>query len=101
MRIVKSKQLWHWPNSPNPVKITNGICYTHGFIDINNKAQYKALLVGMRIVSEFEVESLDVFSDSQVVVNQFQGDYLAKNPKMVAYLNKMKSLVNKIKDFRI
>ena len=37
------------------------------------------------------------FSDSQLIVNQVQGDYLNKNPKMIAYLDEVKSLVSKIK----
>ena len=47
------------------------------------------------------VESLDIFSDIQLVVNQVQGDYLAKDTRMVAYLNEVKAMTEKVKDFRI
>ena len=43
----------------------------------------------------------DIYSDSQLVVNQVQGDYLAKDLCMVAYLDKVKAMAMKIKDFRI
>ncbi|GFZ08896.1 hypothetical protein Acr_20g0007040 [Actinidia rufa] len=58
-----------------------------GFKATNNKAEYEALLVGLRVAIDLGVDFLDVFSDSQLVVNQLQGDYLAKDPRMVAYLD--------------
>ena len=72
-----------------------------GFKATNNEVEYEALLVGLRIAFEFEMEALDVFSDSQLVVNQVQWDYLTNDPKLMAYLNKIKSLVIKIKNFKI
>ena len=36
----------------------------------NNEAEYEALLTGPRIAFEFEVESLDILSNSHLVVNQ-------------------------------
>ena len=47
------------------------------------------------------VDSLDAFSDSQLVVNQVQGDYLAKDTRMAAYLDDVKIMSRKTKDFRI
>ena len=44
---------------------------------------------------------MDAFSDSQLVVNQVQGDYLAKDLRMVAYLDEVKTISMKIKDFKI
>ena len=47
------------------------------------------------------VDFLDAFSDSQLVVNQVQRDYLAKDTRIVAYLDEVKAILEKIKDFRI
>ncbi|GFZ19982.1 hypothetical protein Acr_28g0006870 [Actinidia rufa] len=49
-----------------------------GFQATNNEAEYEALLAGLRVATELGAQSLEVFSDSQLVVNQVQGDYLAK-----------------------
>ena len=49
------------------------------FKSTNNEVEYEALLVGLIIAIELGVESLDAFSDSQLVVNQVRGDYLAKD----------------------
>ena len=45
-----------------------------GFKATNNEAKYEALLVGLMVTTKLGVESLDTFSDSQLVVNQVQGD---------------------------
>ena len=71
------------------------------FEDTNNEVGYEALLVGLRVTVEIGVDSLDAFSDSQLVVNQVQGDYLAKDTRMVAYLDEVKTMSGKIKDLRI
>ncbi|GFZ19945.1 hypothetical protein Acr_28g0006500 [Actinidia rufa] len=67
----------------------------------NNEAEYEALLAGLRVATELEAQSLEVFSDSQLVVNQVQGDYLAKDSRMIAYLGEVKTLSAKIKEFKI
>ncbi|GFS34966.1 hypothetical protein Acr_00g0037010 [Actinidia rufa] len=67
----------------------------------NNEAEYEALLAGLRVATELGAQSLEVFSDSQLVVNQVQGDYLAKDSRMIAYLGEVKTLSSKIKEFKI
>ena len=47
-----------------------------GFNGTNNKVEYVTLLAGLRVASELGVKSLETFSDSQLIVNQVQGDYL-------------------------
>ncbi|GFS36997.1 hypothetical protein Acr_00g0049130 [Actinidia rufa] len=72
-----------------------------GFQATNNEAEYEALLAGLRLATELGAQSLEVFSDSQLVVNQVQGDYLAKDSRMIAYLGEVKTLSTKIKEFKI
>ena len=55
----------------------------------NNEVEYEALLAGLRVATEMRVDSLDAFSDSQLVVNQVQGDYLAKDTRMVTITKKI------------
>ncbi|GFY86848.1 hypothetical protein Acr_05g0004870 [Actinidia rufa] len=59
-----------------------------GFKATNNEAEYEALLAGLRVATELGAQSLEVFSDSQLVVNQVQGDYLAKDARMIAYFGR-------------
>ena len=72
-----------------------------GFKVTNNEAEYEALLTGLRVTTEMGVDFLNAFNDSQLVVNQVQGDYLAKDTRMVAYLDEVKIMSRKIKDFKI
>ncbi|GJW78621.1 reverse transcriptase domain-containing protein [Tanacetum coccineum] len=43
------------------------------FKTTNNKAEYEALLAGLRISQEMEITSLAIFVDSQLLVNQHKG----------------------------
>ena len=72
-----------------------------GFKSINNEVEYEVLLARLRIATELGVDSLDAFSDSQLVVNQVQGDYLAKDTRRLAYLDEVKNMSGKTKDFKI
>ena len=44
---------------------------------------------------------MGAFSDSQLMVNQVQEDYLAKDLRIVAYLDEMRAMSMKIGDFKI
>ena len=57
-----------------------------GFKASNNEVEYKALIAGLELAKELKVESLDIFSDSQLVVCQINDEYQAREEKMAAYL---------------
>ncbi|GKV32175.1 hypothetical protein SLEP1_g40798 [Rubroshorea leprosula] len=64
------------------------------FQTTNNAVEYKALIYGLKLASELKAQSLRVFSDSQLVVNQVNGSYDIKDPQLGRYLfvvNKLKS----------
>ena len=46
----------------------------------NNQAEYKALLVSLKIVKELEIDSLKVFTDSQRIVGQVKGELKPETP---------------------
>jgi len=41
----------------------------------NNQAEYRALIMGLRAVAEFQPNAVDVFMDSELVVRQMTGAY--------------------------
>ena len=47
------------------------------FLTINNGAEYEALIAGLKIAKELEVDWLQVYSDSQLVVGQVRENYEA------------------------
>ena len=62
----------------------------------NNQAEYEALLAGLRMVKELGINSLRVFSDSQLIVGQVKGEFEVRDPTMVKYLQKVKDLVARL-----
>ncbi|KAM2144795.1 hypothetical protein ACFX1R_048431 [Malus domestica] len=52
----------------------------------NNEAEYEALLASLCLAKHLGVKRIDIFSDSQLVVNQVTNNFDAKDSSMAAYL---------------
>ncbi|GJR43955.1 reverse transcriptase domain-containing protein [Tanacetum coccineum] len=63
------------------------------FETTNNEVEYEALLAGLQIAKEMEIESLAIFADSQLMVNQIKGAYEARQPTIKEYLKKTKEVM--------
>ena len=61
----------------------------------NNKAEYEALLAGLRAVMGMCAWDVEVYSDSQLVVNQVKGSFEARDSRVKAYLQVVKQIMNK------
>ncbi|XP_065012782.1 uncharacterized protein LOC135641352 [Musa acuminata AAA Group] len=57
-----------------------------GFQATNNEAEYEALLAGLRLSREMQVDAIHVLTGSQLVAEQLSGGYEAKEPTMAKYL---------------
>ncbi|KAG7552243.1 Retrotransposon gag domain [Arabidopsis thaliana x Arabidopsis arenosa] len=67
----------------------------------NNEAEYEALIAGLRLAQGVGAEEVVAYCDSQLVVNQFNGDYEAKDLRMEAYLEVVKDLSKDFKKFEL
>ncbi|KAK0587887.1 hypothetical protein LWI29_030645 [Acer saccharum] len=67
----------------------------------NNQAEYEALLAGLRVCIALGADELEVFSDSQVVVNQVLDKYQARDEHMITYLDIAKRLLRRFKKYKI
>ncbi|KAK0578322.1 hypothetical protein LWI29_008612 [Acer saccharum] len=67
----------------------------------NNQAEYEALLAGLKVCIALGVDELEIYSDSQVVVNQVLDEYEAREEHMIASLDIAKRLLRKFKVYRI
>ncbi|CAL9019260.1 unnamed protein product [Prunus brigantina] len=74
---------------------------TLGFPASNNEAEYDALLVGLRLAKELSIKKLAIYSDSQLITSQASGEYMAKHPKMMLYLDKVQKLLKAFPTFTI
>ncbi|XP_024178253.1 uncharacterized protein Mb2253c-like [Rosa chinensis] len=59
----------------------------------NNTAEYEALITGILLAKELGVKNLKIFSDSQLVVNQVNDDFQAKEPHLSHYHSLTTALV--------
>ena len=59
----------------------------------NNAAEYEALIGGLQLALEIGVTKVEVFSDSQLVVNQVGGTFEVKEPYLNSYRALAKALL--------
>jgi len=69
---------------PNGLLIEQALRFA--FKASNNQAEYEALIAGMLLAKEMGAKSLLAKSDSLLVTGQVTGEYQAKDPQMVAYI---------------
>jgi ribonuclease HI len=62
------------------------------FRTTNNEAEYEAVIVGLRMALELRAKSVEVWSDSQVIVGHIRGEFEAKGEKMKRYLTKVQDM---------
>ena len=55
----------------------------------NNVAEYEAFLLGLNDLKYLKEKRMDVFGDSELVVNQLNDSYQNKHPRMRAYRNEV------------
>ncbi|XP_074265133.1 uncharacterized protein LOC141587557 [Silene latifolia] len=67
----------------------------------NNEAEYEALILGMQMATGLKVRNLRVYSDSSLVVNHVNNEYVARDPKMIAYLKIATERKSKFRTFKI
>jgi ribonuclease HI len=71
------------------------------FRTTNNEAEYEAVITGLGLALELGVDSVEVQSDSQVIVGHVRGEFEAKGEKMKKYLKKVQSMHTSFQKFCI
>ncbi|XP_030949955.1 uncharacterized protein LOC115973854 [Quercus lobata] len=85
----------------SPEGITIEKSFKLGFSATNNEAEYEVLLEGMRMIRKLGGKSVDMFSDSRLIVGQINGDMEAKDERMQEYLVRVKHLQTQFYHFRL
>nr|GEU55827.1 reverse transcriptase domain-containing protein [Tanacetum cinerariifolium] len=67
----------------------------------NNEAEYEALIAGLRIAEQIGIKNPQANVDSRLVANQVNEVYVAKEPSMIKYLEKVKNLASAFNEFSI
>nr|GFC46069.1 reverse transcriptase domain-containing protein [Tanacetum cinerariifolium] len=85
--------------NPDGVEFTYALRFQ--FAASNNKAEYEALITGLRIATQMEVKNIQANVDSKLVANQVLGTYVAKEDNMIKYMEIAKGLVSGFKTISI
>ncbi|MHB8588549.1 MAG: ribonuclease HI family protein [Candidatus Dormibacteraceae bacterium] len=67
----------------------------------NNEAEYHALIEGLKAVSEWNPDRLEIFLDSKLVVEQVKGKYRVKEPRLQPLHREAKELLDGFRDVSI
>ncbi|CAM8896658.1 unnamed protein product [Rhodiola kirilowii] len=51
----------------------------------NNMAEYQALLLGLQVARQISIDKMDIYGDSQLVINQVLGDYEVRKDDLIPY----------------
>lgn len=85
--------------SPEGVKLEHSLRL--GFKALNNEVEYEALLARLKVALSFEATNLEKHSNSQLVIIQVEGNFKAKDPRMIDYLTLVNQMISKFQKVRI
>ncbi|XP_057444888.1 uncharacterized protein LOC130737133 [Lotus japonicus] len=64
----------------------------------NNQAEYEALIAGLKLAIEVQIDSLLVRTDSLLVVNQVNEVFQVKEPALIKYLERVRLLMGRLRE---
>ncbi|XP_058751033.1 uncharacterized protein LOC131624059 [Vicia villosa] len=67
----------------------------------NNRAEYEALLAGLRLASDLEAKEIEVFTDSQLVAFHISGEYQVKSETLAEYLTLVRGILARFKSAKV
>ncbi|XP_021802935.1 uncharacterized protein LOC110747031 [Prunus avium] len=75
-------------------------CYSFqlDFQCTNNRAEYEALIIGLEILVELGVQSVEILGDSILVLKQIAGEYKCLNPALAVYLVATRNLLTEFRE---
>ncbi|CAL8153079.1 unnamed protein product [Prunus armeniaca] len=104
--VTKSKEKAD-DTSPTDSNLPNDMWQLH----VDGASNHKGAGAGVVIITpdgtlttpseELSIKRLAVYSDSQLIANQASGEYMAKHPRMVQYLDKVQGLLKEFPTFTI
>jgi len=71
------------------------------FDKTNNEAEYMSMIEGVKVSLEINLSSLNIYSDSELVVKQVNGQYKIKNDRMLRLCQELKSELDKLDSWQV
>uniref|UniRef100_A0A5K1CIJ1 RNase H type-1 domain-containing protein n=1 Tax=Nymphaea colorata TaxID=210225 RepID=A0A5K1CIJ1_9MAGN len=67
----------------------------------HNMAKYEVLIQGLRSLLSFQVKKVHAFDDSQLIINQVNGEWQVKDKKLVSYQENTSSLIQRFEEVQL
>lgn len=67
----------------------------------NNMAEYNGLLRALAVAARAEATALDIYSDSELLVRQINGEYRVKSPKLRDLFDEASARLRRFADWRV
>ena len=83
---------------------TNEVLVGRGFFfgpATNNVAEYRALIRGLELVTQFKPHRVEIFADSELIVRQITGEYRVKSPDLLPLYEQAQMALLKLDDWQI
>jgi len=79
------------------------ICQISEYIGIatNNVAEYTALIKGLERARALEIESIEIFMDSELLVRQISGIYRVKHENLIPLWTRVMSLLKEFSHYSV
>lgn len=65
----------------------------------NNVAEYEALILGLNILKKLKAKKVYIYGDLKLVINQINGAYQTKHPKLRSYRNLVIDLLENVNEY--
>ena len=65
----------------------------------NNQAEYQALIKGLELLKEAHADTVEIFGDSLLVINQLAGSYECRSEVLITYYERSMQLLREFRDF--
>jgi ribonuclease HI len=75
--------------------------YQYIGITTNNEAEYMALIHALIIAKDKNYKNIRVFSDSELITKQINGEYRVKNENLIKLYYDVRNLISKFDQFKI
>ncbi|XP_070675796.1 uncharacterized protein [Malus domestica] len=87
---ISGKEEWKAFGAGIVIVNPQGVYHYYSFLldyqgNTNNRAEYEALIIGLEILMDLGVVEVEVFGDSELVINQLNGDFKCRHITMAGY----------------
>ncbi|VVA35452.1 PREDICTED: retrotransposon unclassified, partial [Prunus dulcis] len=81
-----------------PLGIRHCYSFQLDFQCTNNRAEYEALIIGLEMLIELGIQSVEILGDSMLVLKQIAGEYKCLNPSLAVYLVAARNLLTEFRE---